>query len=144
MPRHPLKEEVALTNYEGAHAVVLFGLNADGTFSPNGGDSSGASTSTTPATFIQGGKVVVTAGTPVRLVAATLLVESVEIVAQKDVVTPNTGNIFVGFADDQQTRTLIPGDVWVLTAPAGKKIDLHEIWVDSAVSADAVGYTAIN
>lgn len=106
----------------------------------------GASVSTTAATLEQGTKAVASAGTPVLLVAAQTLVESVVIQAQKGVATANTGNVYVGFSATPGANLLVltPGSALNLEAPAGKKIDLHTIYIDAATNADAVAYTSLN
>jgi hypothetical protein len=103
-----------------------------------------ANTSTTAVTPSQGRKAVAAAGTPELLVGSLTLVESVEIQARKNVTTANTGNIYLGFSSSAGSnyRVLEPGDVFTWTAPPGKKLDLHLIYVDAATSADAVTYTA--
>lgn len=101
---------------------------------------------TLAATFSQGTKAVATAGTPVRLVASVTLVESVEIHARKNTTTANTGAIYLGFSSTggSNYRVLLAGETFSITAPAGKKLDLHLIYLDAATSADAVTYTAQN
>lgn len=91
-------------------------------------------------------KAVATAGTPVQLVTASTLVETVEIHARKDKTTANTGNIYVGFVSGagNQLRVLVPGESWKWTAAAGKKIQLNSIWIDAATNADAVVFTTQN
>jgi hypothetical protein len=103
-----------------------------------------ANTSTTAVTPSQGRKAVTAAGTPEALVGSLSLVESVHIQARKNVTTANTGNIYLGFSSSAGSNYLVlaPGDEWSWTAPPGKKLDLHLIYVDAATSADAVTYTA--
>lgn len=112
----------------------------------DGGFPAPASSSTTAATIANGSKAVTTAGTPVRLVAVSTLVESVEIHARKNPTTANTGAIYIGLSGTggQNFRVLAPGESFTISAPAGKKIDLNTIFVDSATSADAVAYTSVN
>jgi hypothetical protein len=102
--------------------------------------------STTALTPTQGVKTVTTAGTPVRLVATETLVESVEIHARKAAGTANTGIVYLGYSatGGQNYRALAVGEVWSQTAVAGKKIDLHLIYIDAATNGDGVIYTAQN
>lgn len=102
--------------------------------------------STATVTNGQAVRTVTTAGTPVRLVASSTLVDSVEIFAMKNVTTANTGNIYVGFnsTGGQNFRVLTPGSSLSMKAPPGKKLDLTLIWIDAATSADAVVYTLLN
>lgn len=104
-----------------------------------------ANTSTTVATTAQGTKAVTSAGTPERMVASTTKVESVVIQALKGVATANTGNIYVGFSASGGSNLMVltPGQSVTFQAPAGKKVDLTNIYIDSATSADAVQYTSI-
>lgn len=106
----------------------------------------GVSASTTAMTGAQGVKAVASAGTPVLLVAATTLVDSVVIAAQKSITAANTGNIYVGFSSTggQNYIVLTPGQSVAIQAPAGKKVDLHLIYIDAATNADAVAYTSLN
>lgn len=122
------------------YAEPVVPVNADGS------TGTAPNTSTTAATLVQGTKVVAAAGTPVLLVAALTLVESVLIQAQKGVATANTGNIYVGFSATPGANLLVltPGSALNLEAPSGKKIDLHTIYLDAATNADAVAYTSLN
>lgn len=106
----------------------------------------GASSSTTTMTVAQGVKAVATAGTPVRLVATTTLVDSVTIQAQKTVTTANTGNIYVGWSSTGGSNYIVitPGQSTSIQAPTGKKVDLNLIYIDAATNADAVAYTSLN
>jgi hypothetical protein len=106
----------------------------------------GSNASTTAATFLQGVKTVAATATPERLVASSTLVDSVELFARKAAGTANTGNIFIGpaSADGAQLRIMAPGDSITYSAPAGKKIDLYNIYVDVATAGDGVVYTALS
>lgn len=143
-----------LTNDGRANLIALRELAAGGPAAaiPT---APGISTSTTAATQAQGTKAVASAGTPVLLVAAQTLVQPVVITAQKGVATLNTGNIYVGFSATPGANLIVlspgaagppvtPGDSVVFEAPAGKKIDLHTIYIDAATNADAVAYTSLN
>lgn len=94
----------------------------------------------------QGTKAVAAAGTPVKLVSTSTLVESVEIYARKAPATANTGNVYIGFSSTggQNYRVLAPEGSWALSSVAGKKIDLSTIYVDAATNADAVAWTAFD
>jgi hypothetical protein len=102
--------------------------------------------STVAATFLQGVKTVAATATPERLVAASTLVDSVEIMARKARGTANTGDVWFGpqSANDAQLRRLTPGDSVTLSAPPGKKIDLYDIFIDVATAGDGVIYTALS
>lgn len=130
-----------LVNPDGSLAVA--GAGGVGAAIPT---APGASTSTTAMTAAQGVKAVAAAGTPVKLVATTTLVDSVTIQAQKNVTTANTGNIYVGFSSTggQNYIVLAPGQSTSIQAPAGKKVDLSLIYIDAATNADAVAYTSLN
>lgn len=106
----------------------------------------GSSVSTTATAGAQAVKAVTTAGTPVALAATSTLVETVEIIAMKNRTTANTGNIYIGFTAGvgTQLRVMIPGEVWQLTAPPGKKLDLAGVYIDAVTSADAVIYSSLN
>ncbi len=138
---------------DAANGLRIPRVNPDGTVAVGGlGSGTGvpttpsANASTTAATLIQGTKAVASAGTPVLLVAAQTLVESVVIQAQKGVATANTGNVYVGFSATPGANLLVltPGAALNLEAPAGKKIDLHTIYIDAVTNADAVAYTSLN
>lgn len=108
----------------------------------------GASTSTTAATLEQGTKLVASAGTPEPLVGVSTKVESVLLFAQKAVGTANTGNVYVGFSATPGANLSVLGTATMLgkifEAPAGKKIDLHDIYVDAANSGDGVMWESLN
>lgn len=108
--------------------------------------TAGASTSTTAETIAQARTTVTTAGTPVKLVAISTLVDQVEIFAMKSVTVANTGNIYVGISSSGGSNLMVlsPGQTWSHKAPSGKKIDLSLIYIDAATSADAVVYTSSN
>ena len=95
--------------------------------------------------FIQGSKVVATAGTPVALVDTPTPVRSVEIHARKNKTTANAGNVYVGFnrGAGAQLRVIEPGEPFAIAAPDGKKFDLAGIFVDAATSGDAVTFSAV-
>jgi hypothetical protein len=101
---------------------------------------------TTAATGAQGSKAVTTAGTPVPLVTSSTLVETVEIVAQRTRSTENTGNVYVGFASgaDNQHRRLVPGEIWPISAPVGKKINLASIYIDAVTNGDGVVFSTLD
>lgn len=107
--------------------------------------STGASPNT-PATITQIVKTVSAAATPEPIAASQTLVESVEIYARKAQGTANTGNVWIGpsSADGTNARLLEPGDSYTITAPAGKKIDLNDIYVDVATNGDGVVATTVN
>lgn len=132
---------------QGRVAPLAATDNGDGTWTLKVSTISGASNSTTAATFTQGVKAVVSAGTPLVLTgSAATLVDSVEIHARKNTTTANTGAIYIGFSASAGSnyRVLLPGESMSITAPMGKKIDLHLIFVDAATTADAVAWTALN
>lgn len=109
--------------------------------------TSGVSASTTQAGLSQNKTTVTTAGTPVVLAGTGVtLVESVEISARKSFIAANVGAIYVGFSSTpgQNFRVLLPGESYTLSAPAGKKINIHAVYVDAASNGDAVTWTALN
>jgi hypothetical protein len=96
-------------------------------------------------TPIQSKKTVAAANTPEALVAKSTAVQSVELVAQKDQNSANTGTIWVGWssADGVCNRPMSPGDILPITAPFGQKLDLGAIYIDVATANDGVTFTAI-
>lgn len=108
--------------------------------------SPAASASTTAATFAGFVKTVAASGTPEALGSG--LVESVAIRPNKARGTANTGNVYIQSA---ATNDLAGG--WeltptaspiVITAPAGKKIDLASIFIDVATNGDGVVAMTLN
>lgn len=98
------------------------------------------SDSVTEMTKTEGTKNVAAAGTPVRLVAASNKVEYVKIRAKPG----NTDIIKVGFSNVTCVWDLTATEVYELRAPAGKRIDLTNIWLDSVVNGEGVIFHAIN
>lgn len=98
------------------------------------------------ASMRQGTQAIAAAGTAERLVDTSTLVDSVEIHARKNRTTANTGAVYIGFtnASGGQLRVLLAGEKVEYRAPAGKKIDLMDIWVDAATNDDGVVYVAFN
>jgi hypothetical protein len=105
-----------------------------------------ASASTTAATITQGLKTVSASGTPEALGSG--MVESVAIRPKKTRTTANTGNVWVQNANTNDLAggwELAPTDgPIVITAPAGKKVNLAAIFIDVATNDDGVIYIAIN
>jgi hypothetical protein len=91
--------------------------------------------------FVAGDQTVTTAGTRVRLVAASLKVKSVTLVGR----STNTGRIYVGGDDVASTTNegLGADDNLTLTTPEKHYIDLTEIFVDSSVSGEKVNFYAV-
>lgn len=96
-------------------------------------------------TIVQGSKTVALSGTPETLTASQVLVDSVEILANKDRTTANTGVIWVGVlaGDDTQLRPINPGNSYSMVATQGKKIDLQTIYIDVQRNGDGAIYTAL-
>lgn len=105
-----------------------------------------ANASTTAATLDQAVKTVADAGTPERLAASATLVESVQIQACKGFNTANAGAVFIGSTsgNDANYLRLRPWETLVISAPAGKKIDLNQIYIDVATNGDGVSYLSVN
>jgi len=105
-----------------------------------------ANSSTTAATITQATKTVAASGTPERLAAVTTLCESVLLEGKKARGTVNTGNVYLGpaSANDAQLLEITPGAQYVMNAPAGKKIDLYELYADAVTNGDGITYTILN
>ena len=86
-------------------------------------------------------KAVAAAGTAERLVASKTLVKSCVLRAAK-VGGANTGNVHIGLSTvlsaTRQIIELKPGDVWPIPIPAGQEINLMDLYIDAANSADGV------
>lgn len=86
------------------------------------------------------------AGTPERLIATELLVDSFEVHARKNPTTANTGAVYVGLSGvaGENYRVLLAGETLTLTAPPGTKLNVQSFWIDAATNADAVTVTTLN
>lgn len=107
--------------------------------------------STTRANIKEGSKTVAATGTPeaIKAISASnsdCQFESVELTARISRSTANTGNIWIGgtSTNSSQLRQLIPGERLVLSAPAGKKIDLRYVYVDVETNGDGVLWIGLN
>lgn len=96
-------------------------------------------------TPIEGKKTVASSGTPEAIYSSSLAVQSIEIIAQKDQNSANTGTIWVGWTSTNGAprRPMAAGDTWSIAAPFGSKLDLGAIYVDVANNGDGVTFTAI-
>lgn len=94
-------------------------------------------------TLIQSKKTVAATGTPEALVADETPAQWVEMIAQKDQGSANTGSIWYGpsSADATNTRLMATGAVARIDAPAGQKINLADIFIDVATNGDGVTFT---
>jgi hypothetical protein len=90
---------------------------------------------------VSGEKTVAAAGTRERLVAASLKVKSVTIVAR----STNTGQIYVGGVDVASTTNfgLDASESVTFTTPEKHYIDLFEIYLDASVNGDDVDFYAV-
>lgn len=107
---------------------------------------------TTKATFVEGSKLPVAAGTPERLAAVGTYVSQVTIIGQRLARVPNTGLAWLGstLTNDTQLVALAPGSVeypngsfYSITAPPGRVIDLGDIYVDIVTAGDGVTYWGV-
>jgi len=97
--------------------------------------------------MVFGSKVVAAAGTAVQLVSVPTRASALWTEGKK-VVGSNTGSVYIG--DDTvdkttaQFRELATGEYWEVPL-GGAVIDLMDIWVDAATTADGVvfGYIAV-
>ncbi len=97
--------------------------------------------STIRSIFYAGTKVVASSGTEEALVADPLLVDSVKVLALSD----NTGDVKLGVVNGPTATYVYVVELpFVITAPAGKKIDLSLIKVQVADNGDGVSYIAVN
>ena len=94
-----------------------------------------------PQTVVQFSKTVAAAGTAVALIGAETHVTEVHLMAKK-VGGANTGNVFIGVSTvDKTTRQIIelqPGDYWEPPIEPGKQINLADLYIDAATTADGV------
>lgn len=100
-----------------------------------------------PVNQIKQGRTAVTAaGTPQRLSTVEILVDSVELHARKNVTTANTGAVYVGVSKNagENYRVLLAGETFTMTANPGRKLNLQNIFIDAATTADAVTWTSLS
>lgn len=99
--------------------------------------------STTAATITQTFVSIATANTAVALAGTSTLVSKVLIFGQKAEQTANTGIVRIGFNSSSQpiafpVATIDQSGVFTIDAPAGKKIDLNQMYVNGANVGDGV------
>ena len=98
--------------------------------------------STTAAAFKRGYKLPAAAGTPEVLAVDGTYVTTVTIWGIKAARTANTGTVYIDSlaTNDAQAGEISPSTFIQLTAPAGKVIDLNDIYVDIVDAGDGVFY----
>lgn len=93
-----------------------------------------------PAQPIHGTKTVVTAGTPLQLVATAGTVYASVIVIVP--LRANTGAAYAGFSPTPLTQHVVVP--WSISANEGRKIDLSTIWVDTANNGEGVAWEGLD
>ena len=99
-------------------------------------------TSNTVVAFIRGNKAPAAIATPEALAADNTFVTSVTLWAQRGSRVANNASVYVDAVgtNDAQQIEMSPGGTLTLTAPAGRVIDLNDIYVDSTDAGDGVFY----
>jgi hypothetical protein len=86
-------------------------------------------------------KTVLDPATPERLAPRPgACFRSATLIGLRGPQTPNLGMVFLGVSsgDGDQPIAIAPGQVWMLTAPAGGQIDLYSLWLDVRNAGDGV------
>jgi hypothetical protein len=133
----------AVTEAMTAGAITI--NNFPATQPVSGSVQTAASTSTTVTTRIPGYTPAASPGT-IPLTSTPTLCDSVFIRAVKNTGGFNSGLVFVGTSGGatNQTISIEPGG-WIReTAPAGKKLDLSQIYIRVLDAGDAVSWIASN
>lgn len=94
----------------------------------------------TKATFVRGLKAPAAIGAPEAIAAAGTYVSSVKIYGLRDARVQNVDSVYVDAtaANDAQLIELTPGAFIEFVAPAGKVIDLGDLYVDAKTFTDGV------
>lgn len=100
--------------------------------------STDSPTSEVATTKNEGTKAVTTAGTAERMTASTLKVGSVLIFPLRT----NTGRVYIGTLSGALAQHItVP---LVISAPAGKYLDLTDYYIDVTVNGEGVAYLALS
>ncbi len=102
--------------------------------------STGTPSEALAAAFVRGLKAPASAGTPEALAADGTYVTTVTLWAKRAARVANTGSVWIDSVstNDAQFIELEPGAYITFTAPAGKFIDLNDLYVDSVTVGDGV------
>lgn len=93
------------------------------------------------ATIVEFYKAPAAIATPEPLMAASTLVATVTLYAQRaGRGNANVGSVWWGWSgtNDSQYKELLPGDQIVISAPPGKLIDLNQLYIDAVTLTDGV------
>jgi hypothetical protein len=143
----PVSGSVAVSNFPATQPVsgAVNVANFPASQPVTGAVQVAASTSAIVATRTPGYTPSSSPGT-IALTTVSTLVDSVFIRAVKNTGGPNAAIVFIGTsgAATNQTIPLEPGAGILETAPAGKKLDLAQIYIRVQTANDAVSWIASN
>jgi hypothetical protein len=85
-------------------------------------------------------KTVSASGTPERISATDILFVSATIIGKSAARTNNTGTVYIGFSDtnDSQPLEITSGSELLVNAPSGTCLNLKDFYIDVATNNDGV------